>query len=458
MKKIHTLIFIISTLFLTLVIIFRTSFADEGIDILKRIQWVFWENHIVGSFSPTGNAGTITMLSSLNEGTANGSGIYLNTIDNTLTGSFFLQTVGYASIVPDQVVSLTPPAWGTGNIIAPWKITGYVWSDNAGWISLDALNPSYSGVYYLPTSQSFTGYAWSDSLGFLSFNDTNQLDFLGKVKILGNIGWNKSFDILYSLGWKLNTVSYTPFLNDVRKKVALMTRSVPSAKINTSNVYAGAPSVNTVSSDLVYFKLSGADAWKYVTIGSSSNDIFTEKNNRTLIIEWGDLYIDWDIPDSAFAKSRVIIVIKDSLGNGGNIYIHGGVKKIVTSMIAEWSIYSGYPTSAPNILPVVSYLYNDIKSKITNLPSNQLYVYGTVISRNTIGGSAEAETGANGSCPYLEANCDRDTAVKYDLNYFRSYNKDVTRRWYKNDTLDNYSVVIEYDTRILSDAPPGLIF
>jgi hypothetical protein len=78
-----------------------------------------------------------------------------------------------------------------------------------------------------------------------------------------------------------------------------------------------------------------------------------------------------------------------------------------------------------------------------------------VISRNTIGGSAETITGRDGSCPYTEASCDRDTAVKYDLNYFRSYNKDQNRRAYvKDNNLENYSVVIEYDTRILSDAPP----
>jgi hypothetical protein len=62
--------------------------------------------------------------------------------------------------------------------LEPWKITGYAWSENAGWISLDSVDGTYDGVYYLPNTQKLSGFAWSDTLGFLAFDDANSLDFL----------------------------------------------------------------------------------------------------------------------------------------------------------------------------------------------------------------------------------------------------------------------------------------
>ncbi len=463
MKKIYSTIAVLAIITTGIGTIWQSSFADEGINLLKRIQWVFWEKHENDTFSTTGNAGTITLLNSTEEGNTSSSGLYLVASGNTLSGSFFLQTVGYVNTIEGYPVTLTPPGWDSNNIINPWLVSGSVWSDNAWWITLNALDSSYSGVYYLPTSQGLSGFGWSDTLGFLSFNSGAELDFLGKVKILGAIAGDKSFDLSsslgasYALGWKINTNVFNTFLNNVRKQVALVTRSVPDSKINISNVYGWASNVKKLNSDIVYFKIGTADLWKYVTIDNGSNDIFRETNTRSLIIEWANLYINGDVSDNPLLnKSRAIIVIKDKNGKGGDVYINGSVKKIYASLIAEGSVYSGYPTSAPLVLPMMTSLYNDSKSKVSNLPANQLYIFWTMSSRNTIGGSAEIETGGNGSCPYLETNCNRETAIKYDLNYFRSYDKDPLRRAFKNDSLDNYSVIIESDPRMIKDAPPGL--
>lgn len=459
MRKSYIFIFAITAVITLMWSILKLSFADEGIDLLKRLEGSFWMSHILWIFSPNGNAGKITMLSPTQELTANGSGVYLDTKTNTLTGQFYLETVWYVSVwVNGYPVTLTPPIGDTVNILEPWKVTGFAWSENAGWITLDSVDGSYTGVYYLPDTQKFSGFAWSDTLGFLEFSDSNALDFLWKVKILWNIGGNNSFDVLYSLWAKFNSSSHTDTLNKIRKNVAIITRWAPNTSINIDNTYAAASDLKSITNELVYFKLKESDRGKYVLMWAGWNDILKAKNTRTLIIEWGDLYINGDITENVFLnKSRSIIVVKDSSWKGGNIYIEWSVKKIHASLIAEWTIYSGYPSSAQAVTPIVPFLYNDTKAKVTNLPANQLYIYGNVISRNTIGGSAEVTSGKNGSCPYTEDNCNRDTAIKYDLNYFRWYNKEATRRAYKDNTLDNFSVIIESDSRIVSDPPPGLL-
>ncbi len=68
--------------------------------------------------------------------------------------------------------------------------------------------------------------------------------------------------------------------------------------------------------------------------------------------------------------------MKDKDGKGGNIYIGAGVKNIYATLVAEGTIYSGESATQ---------LYNDISAKVINLPQNQLYINGSVISRNTIG-------------------------------------------------------------------------
>lgn len=88
---------------------------------------------------------------------------------------------------------------------------------------------------------------------------------------------------------------------------------------------------------------------------------------------------------------------------------------------------------------------------ITTLPDTQLWVLGSFISRNTIGGAAQGAA----VCPFNTTSCTFETALQYDLNYFRDYRKVVTNRAYKDATLDNYSVILEYDARVLSSPPPG---
>jgi len=124
-----------------------------------------------------------------------------------------------------------------------------------------------------------------------------------------------------------------------------------------------------------------------------------------------DVYVDEDILPTD-TTPRAIIALADSTGNQGNIYIWGNVKRIQSSLVAEWSVYSGF---LPSSMSQIAQLYNpDVMSTMT-LPGNQLYVYGTIISHNTIGWAAQDGTAY--ACPYTEPICDRDHAVRYDLNF-----------------------------------------
>lgn len=120
------------------------------------------------------------------------------------------------------------------NVMTPWQIDGYAWSNSGGYVDFVAQDASYSGVGYIPGTQTFTGYAWSNSGGYLPFGGMTA-EFRNRVKILGNIGGNKSFDTEYALGTKFDAVNTTSMINTVRKNTSLTTRSLRPDQINIAS-------------------------------------------------------------------------------------------------------------------------------------------------------------------------------------------------------------------------------
>jgi hypothetical protein len=78
-------------------------------------------------------------------------------------------------------VELIPPT--DMNVMTPWMLSGYIWSDNAGYISMKAEDSSYSGASYVPGTQAFSGYAWSNAIGYIPFLPSTP-SFKNKVKVL----------------------------------------------------------------------------------------------------------------------------------------------------------------------------------------------------------------------------------------------------------------------------------
>lgn len=75
---------------------------------------------------------------------------------------------------------------------------------------------------------------------------------------------------------------------------------------------------------------------------------------------------------------RALIALKDGNGNGGNIIISENVKRIYSFVFAEGSIFSGEKTATGLVDSYVS-------RGAWNIPPNQLYLKGLLISKNTIG-------------------------------------------------------------------------
>jgi hypothetical protein len=79
------------------------------------------------------------------------------------------------------------------------------------------------------------------------------------------------------------------------------------------------------------------------------------------------------------------------------------------------------------------------------------------MSRNTIGGATQAPA----LCVYGELDCTNQQAIRYDLNYFRLTPPSraavplATTRAYSTDALDQFSLIIDRDSRILTTPPPG---
>lgn len=102
---------------------------------------------------------------------------------------------------------------------------------------------------------------------------------------------------------------------------------------------------------------------------------FPSSTIDSLIIVGANLVIDRDL-FNATTRPKGIIVLKNDRGLGGNIIVNGSVKNIQSSLFSEGTLYSG--TGINN-------LANDTTQKVTMLPENQLYIDGSLMSRNTIG-------------------------------------------------------------------------
>ena len=398
-----------------------------GFDV--TLDGIFGTATTPGSFSSSGNAGQIIITSwaePCDPNTGTGQLCY-DSSTQSFSGWVFSETVGWVALgVAGYPVTAILPT--DINSLAPWTLTGYAWSDNAGWITLGCLGDcSYSGVAYMPNSTvSFTGTAWSDTLGYIEFT-AGSADFTNKVKVIGSTAGGSAWSVNYDIGITYDSVKLAPFLSQVRQNVALLTRNTGIDVVNTA--INGTKKLGNIR----YYKLAGETL--IVNAGALA-DI------DSIIVEWGDIQIATDVEKDTGKPPKSIIAISNSAGDGGNMFIKDTVKNIYSSLIAEWAVYSGEDDMN---------LYNDTRAKIANLPKNQLYIYGNLISHNTIGWALRDTP----SCPYTVTDCTYDTAIRYDLNYFRSYDRQLI---HKSDPTgySAYSVIIERDPRVITAPPPGM--
>ncbi len=387
-----------------------------------------WVTHTLGQFFSDGTTGNAGIVSFQNGGDAGIDG-------DRLTGTFYTETIGLVTFNTDARI-IAP---SSGRPTDLWSVIGTA-ASNAGTIDL-------TGVQYNPVTRSLIGYGMNYGVGHIPFgiattvidpitglpvvppwsitNTTVSRGFEWRVKILGNIWGNNSFDTFYTLGSRFNAALMNDTLNRIRRNVALLTRNISlSTQPNTIN--------NTmfVKWDVIYSDIK--------------ND-FPSSTIDSLIIIGGDLIVDGDILEPIVHKNpKGIIILKNDAGIGGNVIVTNVVKKVESSIFTEWSLYSGDSKVA---------LYNDTTAKVATLWERQLYIHGSLISRNTIWGSFTTPP----TCVYGETLCDNTLSIRYDLNYFRGSPaiRDATTRAFRDTTLDTYSLIIEHDSRIATTPPPG---
>ncbi|MDD2907715.1 MAG: hypothetical protein PHH98_03685 [Candidatus Gracilibacteria bacterium] len=253
------------------------------------------------------------------------------------------------------------------------------------------------------------------------------------VKITGNTSSQNQVDLVSGQSSSdinlLGKLEKSYLQRDIRQNAySLIKEITPNNGTRVvSNVSQVSPGIKI--GDVLYF--GGLDG-ENVEINLAGN----YSGIKTILVEGGNAYIKGDIIANNKANDVLgIIALKnDTSGNGGNVYIHPNVLEVDAILYADRAVVSYDGTEiSPDNGGTYDYL------------SNQLYIYGTVFSNNTIGGSVQSPY----LCPFYVVTCNLDTAQKYDMNYLRrGY---ITK---KSATYEDYPVIINYNSLIQISPPP----
>jgi uncharacterized protein YaiI (UPF0178 family) len=107
------------------------------------------------------------------------------------------------------------------------------------------------------------------------------------------------------------------------------------------------------------------------------NPIEFTNDNLSTIVAYGDITITGDLNLADSVRPKAIIALADEAGNGGNIYIQSNIRRLDLSLVAQGTIFSGEGGGTPR--------YYAQEATASGTLKNQLYIFGSVISANTIG-------------------------------------------------------------------------
>jgi len=127
---------------------------------------------------------------------------------------------------------------------------------------------------------------------------------------------------------------------------------------------------------------------------------------KTLVVEWGDIFIDANITDVAGDNDIMWMIAIEKWWVGWNIIIDSDVTDLHVVMYTDRAILSS-----------VWWNIADWNTPDTQL-ANQLYIKWSVFSKNTIWWALNSPY----ECPFYEQNiCNEVVAKKYDLGFLRRY-------------------------------------
>lgn len=324
-----------------------------------------------------------------------------------------------------------------------------------------------------------------DIIGKAHYHDPNKQDLGNQVgiKILGNSN-NKNLHLI--LNDQINDIGNSIWesvvqntRNSINQSVLLATRNIPMREAgkeltSLTDTSSGSDIKAWVvqqwdNASIMLLEWSGN-----IKFSTLSDNVFKISGKRTLVLRGMNLYIDKDMAYTGENPILGVAIYKDKDGKGWNLYIDPKVTNVVGHYITDGAVIS----------------YDWKKEIITweaNTLKNQLHIYGSLISYNTIGGSRDKPI----RCPVFISSCDTKTSQKYDLNFLRRYylykekpsdngkpfgngkvigggtideNGNV-KNWAKSGLrtlfdkstheLAKYPVVIEYNPLILTNPPIG---
>ncbi|MBZ5640337.1 MAG: hypothetical protein LAO51_16470 [Acidobacteriia bacterium] len=89
--------------------------------------------------------------------------------DSELSGWIWGENTGWISLSCKNDLSCGTANYGVRND-GHGVLSGYAWAENVGWVNF---GPSTSGVTIDPATGDFSGYAWGENIGWISFNCAN---------------------------------------------------------------------------------------------------------------------------------------------------------------------------------------------------------------------------------------------------------------------------------------------
>jgi len=148
--------------------------------------------------------------------------------------------------------------------------------------------------------------------------------------------------------------------------------------------------------------------------------------------------------DLARAEPFGIIVLKDNFNTqtdyktAGNIYVSPDVTKIAALLYADGGLVS---------VDRDGKVFESDSAQRTNILNSQLTIYGTLISKNTIGGATYV--GWNYILPWEKHTQEFETTLQYDLNYVRRGNAGCTQETGSDECKIPEPFIIQYDPKVV---------
>jgi len=213
----------------------------------------------------------------------------------------------------------------------------------------------------------------------------------------------------------ITTTSSADLRREIRRNVAVLTRNIepctPAGPITLPTDPDTCLSIDTTNNTVVaYYTNTSGDV---LTLGDGTSDLEVPAGYRyTVIIEAVDLNLENNIYYSDSESSFGIIVIQDSDGNGGNVYLDPQPTNMVGLLYAEGSLLSSPDAGAS--------LYYHAGAPAVEL-TNQLFWQGSIASRNTIGGASNMIVPEGVDCDDPWGGVLGSCSQAYDLDFTRRF-------------------------------------